>query len=122
MINDGIPGEHVGRGPDPSSVVVSGGLIDSTPVRKPRRPIVIWIGAFPAVANPWANLEWGDDTVQDFATALVNFFNDTSVPEPMNADLVVGVDKEDNVVVLHITLPITGGNKFEQKEAPANLK
>ena len=121
MINDGIPGEHVGVGPEPDITNIRGAIIDSSPAQKPRRPIVIWIDSF-GVANPWANLEWGDDTVQDFATALINFFNDSSVPEPMNADLVVGVDKEDNVVVLHITLPIDGGNKFEQKEAPANLK
>jgi hypothetical protein len=87
-----------------------------------RQPIIIWINPDPQgnePADPWKELEWGTDEPLVFAQALIPYFNDISIPEPRQGDLIGGIDKNDQLVVLRISIPINDPqNKFEQKEVP----
>lgn len=86
-----------------------------------RRPIIHWIDPNSTdPVDPWEDLVWGSDSAQDFADALIDYFDNLNTADPRQGDLIGGIDKDDVLVVLRISIPVEdSSNKFEQKEVPS---
>jgi hypothetical protein len=134
MIRDEVEGIRVG---DPSGVNSSGFPVSvkgsvGNPTNAPfaedfkDEPIVHWlnISGGDTPPNPWINLTWGTDTLDDFAQALVTsgYFDSNDIVDPSAGDTVCGKDSAGTIVVLKVTLPVANGVGREQKPAPAGFK
>ena len=135
MIRDEVEGIRVG---DPSGVGSSGFPISSSPSSASNptnssfaleiegKPIVHWlnISGGDNPPNPWIDLTWGDDTLDDFAQALANsgYFDSNDIVDPSAGDTIIGKDSEGTAVVLKVTRPVANGVGREQKPAPAGFK
>ncbi len=135
MIRDEVEGIRVN---DPRGVNSSGFPIGSSPssasnpnntsfaLEVESKPIVHWlnISGGDTPPNPWINLTWGTDTLNDFAQALVTsgYFDVNGIVDPSAGDTICGKDSEGTIVVLKVTQPVANGIGREQKPAPAGFK
>ena len=133
MINDEVPGERIFPGPKPPPAqFFGGGRGGAADIDLKRSPMIIWLNPSEndSPANPWKTggpdnegLEWGTDSVQDFADRLKesNYFDERGVPQPSHNDIIAGLDKNDVTVILKVTIPIPDGIQNEQEEAPGDF-
>lgn len=135
MIRDEVEGIRVN---DPGGVNSSGFPVDpvkgsagdptnaSFALAIEDKPIVHWlnISGGDSPPNPWINLTWGTDTLNDFAQALATsgYFDVDGIVDPSAGDTICGKDSEGTIVVLKVTQPVANGVGREQKPAPAGFK
>lgn len=91
----------------------------------PRRPVVIWIDRDSTeYADPWEDVSLVEDKTQGLADALLSWFDNEAVPDPIHGDIVAGLDKNDKLVLLKVTVPRDADNarREEQARVPAVVR
>lgn len=137
-INDQVSGEQVTPAPSVANDPIAGGGHASPQPELGRLPMIIYLNPEKESVdglppNPWKTggqndegFEWGGNTLQEFADRLVesNYFDDIKVQQPMHNDLIAGLDKNDQTVVLKVVAPIPKdqATHMEQQEAPEDFK
>ena len=137
FIQDGIEGEQITPAPSLQSNPISGGGENVGPKDSlDRLPMIIYLNPDDEPrddlpANPWKTggnnnegFAWGDNTLQEFADRLVEskYFDDVHVVQPMHNDMIAGLDKNDQTIVLKVVVPLDVRELNEQAEAPEEFK
>lgn len=66
----------------------------------------------------WNNLEWGVNTVAEFVQAIEPWLNDPNKPALIDGDKIVGLDKNDNQVILFTNQVADARGDKDQQPAP----